>query len=168
MPSSRHARRPEADGYDSIPGLLVPGVHRPTPCTQAAPALSQIAAPVQPLSPSTAFHAALTEEQLRGGASHADLVAAFARFLRPADVVGAWGTHGLSLFDAAGGALPARLDLRTVGQRLTHQKLGGLEAYAATLPAPPSALPIPGRAGRRLALLAKIVASWRASGADAE
>jgi DTW domain-containing protein YfiP len=121
----------------------------------------QIAAPVQPLSPSTAFHAELTEDQLRGGTSHADLIANFGRFLRPSVVVGAWGVYGPSLFLGAGGSLPEVLDLRVVGQRLTHQKLGGLEAYAASLETPLSSLPIAGRAGRRLAMLARIVASWR-------
>ena len=98
-----------------------------------------------------------------GGGQNADVIAAFSRFLHPADVVGAWGEYGPSLFVAAGGALPARLDLRVVGQRLSHQKLGGLEAYAASLDGPLPSLPVPGRAGRRLAMLAKIVASWRES-----
>jgi DTW domain-containing protein YfiP len=127
----------------------------------------QIAAPAGPLSPSTAFHIELTEAQLLGGASHAELIAAFARFLRPSDVVGAWGTHGPSLLAAAGGALPASLDLRAVGQRLTHRKLGGIEAYAASLDGPPPSLPIAGRAGRRLAMLARIVAHWRGSSTGA-
>jgi DTW domain-containing protein YfiP len=125
-----------------------------------------IAAPVHPISPSTAFHADLTEDALRAGGSHADLIAAFSRFLRPTDVVAAWGGYGPSLFDAAGGALPARIDLRVVGQHLPHKKLGGLETYAASLPAPAPALPVAGRAGRRLAMLAKIVASWRATPLD--
>jgi DTW domain-containing protein len=122
----------------------------------------RFAAPVGPLSPSTTFHAALTEEQLRGGGSCQELIAAFARFVRPTDVVGAWGAYGMSLFAAAGGELPERLDLRTVGQRLTHRKLGGIEAYAASVEGTEPELPLAGRAGRRLALLAKIVASWRA------
>jgi DTW domain-containing protein YfiP len=127
----------------------------------------RIAAPVQPLSPSTTFHTGLTEEQLRGGCSHKDLLAAFAGFLRPGGVVASWGEHGPSLFAAAGGTLPARIDLRAVGQRLTHQRLGGLETYAASLEAPLPSLPIAGRAGRRLAMLARIVASWRAAAAEA-
>lgn len=126
---------------------------------------AQIAAPAGPLSPSTTFHTRLTEAELRGGTSRAELLAAFARFLRPTDIVGAWGPYGPSLFAAAGGALPESLDLRVVGQHLTHQKLGGIETYAASLDAPEPALPVPGRAGRRLAMLAKIVASWRAAGA---
>ncbi len=73
-----------------------------------------------------------------------------------------------SLFVAAGGALPARLDLRVVGQRLTHKKLGEYRVCTPTRStARKPALPVTGRAGRRLAMLAKIVAHWRAS-ADAE
>lgn len=127
----------------------------------------RIAAPAGPLSPSVAFHAALTEDALRGGGARADLIAAFARFLGPTGVVASWGEHAPALFAAAGGALPARLDLRAVGQRLAHRKLGGIEAYAASLDGPLPALPIAGRAGRRLAMLAKIVASWRAAGVAA-
>jgi hypothetical protein len=127
----------------------------------------RIAAPIQPLSPSTTFHAGLTEDELRSGCSHADLLAAFAGFLRPTDVVASWGEHGPSLFAAAGGVLPARIDLRAVGQRLTHKRLGGLEVYAASQSAPLPTLPIAGRAGRRLAMLARIVASWRAEHATA-
>ena len=123
----------------------------------------QIAAPARPLSPSTPFHTALSEAQLRGGGPAAELIDAFGRFARPTDVVGAWGTYGPSLFAAAGGTLPSPLDLRMVGQRLVHRKLGNIEAYAASLDGPPPALALAGRGGRRLAMLAKIVASWRAA-----
>jgi len=132
---------------------------------QTGELFERIAAPVQPLSPSTTFHAGLTEEALRGGGSHRDLVAAFAGFLRPSDVVAAWGDHSPSLFVSAGGALPAQIDLRVVAQRITHERLGGLEVYAASLDAPLPVLPLAGRAGRRLAMLARIVASWRAADA---
>ncbi len=156
--------RESAEGAPTAPDELV---HWAALRPSTGELFEQIAAPVRPLSPSTTFHTELTEDQLRGGRSHADLIAAFARFLRPTEVVAAWGTHGPSLFEVAGGTLPARLDLRVVGQHLTHRRLGGLEAYAASLPAPAPALPIAGRAGRRLAMLAKIVAGWRASPAAA-
>lgn len=122
----------------------------------------RIAAPVRPLSPSTTFHTALAEELLRGGGTIAELLEAFGRFVRPADVVGAWGTYGLSLFTAAGGVLPEAIDLRAVGQRLMHRKLGTIETYAASIEGEAPALPLAGRGGQRLAMLAKIVASWRA------
>ena len=124
-----------------------------------------IAAPERPLSPSTAFHTELTEDVLRRGAARRKLVARYEGFSRPADVLCAWGHYGPNLAVASGAALPAeRLDLRAAAHRLVHRKLGSLEAYAATLDAAqvPPRLPIPGRAGRRLAMLVQIVRAWHA------
>jgi DTW domain-containing protein len=121
---------------------------------------AQIAAPERALSPSTAFHAELPEDELRRGAPRGELLARLAALWRPGDVVCTWGHHSSNLIVAAGGALPAeRLDLRSCAHQLTHRKLGSLEAYAASLgPRPPSLGP--GRAGRRLALLVQIVRAW--------
>jgi hypothetical protein len=112
-----------------------------------------ICAPQGALSPSTTFHTRLPEAQLLAASSRDDLYAAFAKFLRPTDVVGAWGFYGLNLFDAA---LPARVDLRAVVQRIVNKKLGGIEPFAASLGAPLPPLGA-GRAGVRLAALAQIV-----------
>jgi DTW domain-containing protein len=124
----------------------------------------QIAAPEQPLSPSTTFHTELSEGVLGCGAPRAALLAGYERFSRPGDVVCAWGTFGLNLFVASGGALPAeRIDLRAMAHRITHRKLGSLEEYAATLDAPSSPPPrAAGRAGRRLAMLLRILRTWHA------
>ena len=129
---------------------------------------ARIAAPVGPLSPSTAFHCGLSEDALRGGAPCAEVVAAFARFARPTDVLCAWGHYGLDLVERSGGVVPERLDLRAHAARIANRKLGSLEAYAATLAPSGSPTPVPdslaeGRAGRRLALLMQIVHGWRAS-----
>jgi DTW domain-containing protein len=125
---------------------------------------SQIAAPEQPLSPSTPFHSELPEDELRRAGPRDELLAGYARFSRPTDVVCAWGTFGLGLLIASGGALPVeRIDLRTVAHRIANRKLGSLEAYAATLASPPTLTPLAaGRAGRRLALLVEIVRAWHA------
>ncbi|MGH2897454.1 MAG: hypothetical protein ACRDMZ_02175, partial [Solirubrobacteraceae bacterium] len=130
---------------------------------------ARIAAPVGPLSPSTAFHSELSEDVLRGGAPCAEVVAAFARFTRPTDILCAWGHYGLDLVERSGGAPPGeRLDLRAHAARIANRKLGSLEAYAATFAVsdalPPAPAPLAdGRAGRRLALLVQIVRAWRAS-----
>jgi DTW domain-containing protein YfiP len=121
-----------------------------------------IAAPAGALSPSTAFHTELADDVMRAGAPLAEVIAAFARWLRPTDVIGSWGHYGPNLFIAAGGALPARLDLRALAQRVLHRKLGSLEAFAATLAATATPPPAPGRGGKRLAALARVVAQWRA------
>jgi tRNA-uridine aminocarboxypropyltransferase len=125
----------------------------------------RIVAPAGPLAPSTAFHIELPEAAILGGAARGELVARFARFARPTDLLCAWGHHGLDLgldLASAAGIAPAeRLDLRAAAHRVANRKLGSLEGYAATLGPPPAPLG-PGRAGRRLALLVQIVRAWRA------
>ena len=120
-----------------------------------------IAAPAGALSPNTAFHTGLSEAQLRGGHIRRDVVDAFARFLQPTDIVASWGHYSPNLFVAAGGTLPGeRLDLRMVAQRLLQRRAGSLDVFAESLPGAPLVL-VPGRGGRRLDAMARIVASWR-------
>ncbi|MGE0548844.1 MAG: DTW domain-containing protein [Kofleriaceae bacterium] len=116
-----------------------------------------IAAPEGELSPSTTFHCELTSAQLAAGMTVGELVDRFDEFVRPTDVVCAWGDYAPNLLAAHGGALPAaRLDLRLVAQRYTKRKIGGLDAYAGEVT--PLA---PGRGGRRLAMLAAVLRTWR-------
>ncbi len=123
-----------------------------------------IAAPQLPLAPSTPFHTELAEPLFAAGVPRSELLAAFAGFLRPTDLVGAWGHFAPDLYRAAGGALPELVDLRAVAQRLVHRRIGSLDDFAATIGAPlgPARPLAPGRAGRRLAALAQIVGAWRA------
>ena len=118
---------------------------------------SAIAAPRGELSPSTTFHSELTEAELAAGMTTCELVAQFAAFVRPTDIVCAWGEHAPALFAAHGGALPAtRLDLRVAAHRYAQRKVGGLEACAGEV-TPLAA----GRGGRRLAMLAALLRTWR-------
>jgi hypothetical protein len=95
--------------------------------------------------------------------SRAELCAAIARFVRPSDVICAWGHFGVELIRAAGAELPAAgVDLRAAAQRLLHRKVGTLEQFAATFGALPPALAA-GRAGARVAMLVRIVETWRAA-----
>ncbi len=121
-----------------------------------------IAAPTGPLSPTTPFHIGLDETTLYAAAPRAALVAGFAGFVRESDVIASWGRYAPDLFRGAGGALPAaHLDLRAAAQRLTQARIGTLDDYVATLG--PEAAPLArGRAGRRVASLARILAAWRA------
>ena len=120
-----------------------------------------IAAPEEPLSPSTAFHSELSEDEIRAGAPRAEMFARFARFARATDLLCAWGHHGIDLAVRGGATLPAaRLDLRAQACCLTRCKLGSLEAYAATVAPTPGPLTA-GRAGRRLAMLVQILRAWR-------
>ena len=120
-----------------------------------------IVAPERALSPSTAFHIELAEDELRAGAPRSELAPRFARFARPSDLLCAWGHHGLDLGIAAGLPPAERLDLRAEARRIANQKLGSFEDYAAAIGPPPPPL-APGRAGRRLALLVQVVQAWRA------
>jgi DTW domain-containing protein YfiP len=122
---------------------------------------SVIAAPEGALSPSTTFHTEIPEPTLRAGAPRAAALADLAQFLRPTDVVCAWGHYSLNLLATADAALPTdHLDLRFHAHALLHKKIGSLEAYAATIGAAPPPI-APGRAGRRAALLVQIIDAWR-------
>ena len=107
-----------------------------------------LCAPELPLSPSTTFHTELPAPLLLAAPPRAALLSAFARFIRPTDILASWGHYSLSLLPTA----HDRLDLRAAIQRFTNTKIGSLEDYAATL-GPLPALSLPGRGGRRLAAL---------------
>lgn len=116
-----------------------------------------IAAPRGALSPSTSFHSELTAGELAAGMTPEALVERFAAFVRPTDVVCSWGEHAPALFTAMRGALPAtRLDLQQVARRHARRKVGALEAHAGAVVALGR-----GRGGRRLAMLAALVRTWR-------
>src|SRR5262249_16626834 len=86
-----------------------------------------------------------------------------ARFVRPSDVICAWGCHSFDLWRGSGGAPTQTLvDLRAEAHRLFNRKLGSVEGYAAAL-GPPLAPLGQGRAGRRLAASVQIVRAWRAA-----
>jgi DTW domain-containing protein YfiP len=132
--------------------------HRPS----TGETFAAVAAPAGELAPSTHFHTGLDREILLAGAPRAELVARFAAFVRPTDIICAWGHYGPEIFTAAGGTLPpARLDVRAAAHRLANRKLGRVEDYAATLATAAPDLGVPGRAGRRLAMLAQILWRWR-------
>jgi hypothetical protein len=120
-----------------------------------------IVAPERPLSPSTAFHVELSEDEIRGGGPRGELGQRFAGFARPGDLYCAWGHHGLDLAIASGVPPAERFDLRAHARRIANRKLGSLEAYAAAIGEPAAAL-APGRAGRRLALLVQVLRTWHA------
>jgi len=118
----------------------------------------RVVAPMGQLSPTTLFHTELDASTLAAGGGRAGLVTDFASFLRPNDVVCAWGHYASELFAASGGSrFPDAIDLRAAAHRFENRKIGTLEAYA------PAAAPLTrGRAGRRLAMIVQLVHSWRA------
>jgi len=117
-----------------------------------------VAAPPRELAPNTTFHSELTYDEITAGIPAAEVVRAFAAFCRPDDVVCTWGSYAPDLFAAHGGVLPAaKLDAKYVAQRYVQGKVGGLEKYAGDVT--PLAR---GRGGRRLAMLASLLRTWRA------
>jgi len=107
--------------------------------------------PAGPLAPRTAEIAGLAPEAIAAGLSGAELATAFASFLRPGELVGAWGPHVLELYAGMTGApLPDAVDLRQLASAVERGRVGKLEDYAsATGPISP---PLgQGRGGRRLA-----------------
>ena len=130
--------------------------HRPA----TGETFSMIARPARPLSPTTTFHTRLDEATLAAGASHAEILDAFAAWSRPTDILCSWGHYGPQLFVEAGGTIGERVDLRASAQRFLHKKLGSLDAYASSLGTVPS-LDAPGRGGERLAMITHVLATWR-------
>jgi DTW domain-containing protein YfiP len=122
-----------------------------------------VAAPRNPLAPSTPSHTRLAPEQLSAGGSVAELFARWRAFLRDSDVVCAWGHYAPALFREEGGALPgAPIDLRDAARRLVESKVGTLEDFSERVGARPGACAISGRAGDRLARLVAIAEHLRA------
>lgn len=133
-------------------------LHRPA----TGETFARVIAPRRPLSPTATHHTGLTEDELRAGDSCETVLADLAAWLRPTDLVAAWGHYGTTLVRDAGGVLPApAIDLRAAAYRFHNAKIGTLDEYAATHGPVPPAL-AGGRGGQRLALLAQIVAAWRA------
>jgi DTW domain-containing protein YfiP len=127
-----------------------------------------VAAPEHPLRPRTPHHVEIDAERILRAAPRAELLAAFARFVRPTDVVCAWGEYGPRLFEQNGGALPKdRVDVKVAARKFVGRKLGTFEAYGETFGAASTdRAPIAGRAGRRVELLTRIVEAWRAAAAQ--
>lgn len=131
--------------------------HRPS----TGETFEYVVRPRIPLAPNIPGHVGLAEEDLADGGSVDGLLTAFGTFLRPSDVVCAWGHHALRMFKDCGGEIPgAFLDLQEAARLLTNTNPGTLDRYGAALEVPlPDDLP-PGRAGRRLGMLMRILESW--------
>lgn len=128
---------------------------------------ARVVAPRNPLAPEIPAHTGLPAETLQAGGTVDAMLTAFSAFTRPTDVIGFWGFQGLRMFQDCGGTLDGTcVDLRARARVLANRKTGPLETYAADLP--PAALEgTPrGRAGRRLALLAGVLANWRAQASE--
>lgn len=129
--------------------------HRPS----SGETFSFVMAPRNPLAPDIPTHTALPLETIRSGGSVAEMLTSFAAFAKPDDVFCSWGHHGLRMFQDCGGTLPGPfLDLQQAARDLTNEKAGSIESFAEGLDGASLA---PGRAGKRLGLLAAVLDTWR-------
>lgn len=125
--------------------------------------LEVVVAPLLPLSPDTAPLIELPAEVIQGGVSRPAFCEAWRSFLRPNDVMVAWGTHAPSLLKAAFAPLPEFLDLRREARIFLNRRVGPIEAFLAMLNVSPSSeVWGSGRGGRRLGMLVEAVRTLKA------
>lgn len=116
--------------------------------------LDYVTKPIGPLAPRAPFHLRLSLEEINAGGSLDGLRAAWRAFVRDTDVLVAWGRYPVTELTGIDGFLPeTRVDLRRVVRGLAEEKT--MEILAAHLEGP-SADVARGRAGERLAQLAKV------------
>jgi hypothetical protein len=116
-----------------------------------------VVAPQHALCAKTPWHLGVAGDVIARGVTRATLLERWTDFARPSDVVCTWGTHGATLFEAAGGVLgPARVDLRRAARSYANVAVGTMDAFGARLGVEPSPPCAAGRAGARLATLSAI------------
>jgi hypothetical protein len=116
-----------------------------------------IAAPRNPLAPSTSSHTLLSPELLASGMRMPELLDRWRAFVRETDVLCSWGHYAASLFAKAGGYLPGvRLDLRQLARVVAKGRVGTLEGFAQKVDAVVLEAGVPGRAGPRLGHVSSI------------
>ncbi len=121
-----------------------------------------VLAPRGELAPRTAVYTELPAARIVAGATMAELLARWHAFIRPTDVLCAWGQCASSVLLAEGGELPrVRHDLRPIARALVGHSVGALEAYHASLGQPVVPL-AEGRAGRRLGMLTDVARHFAA------
>lgn len=123
-----------------------------------------IVRPGGPIAPRTAAISGLSGDAIAAGISRAALDASFRAFLRPDDVVCAWGRNGLAIYaTTTGQPAPAAIDVRHLAFAVAHRAFGSLTDVAATTGrvGPPLG---EGRAGRNLAAVQAVVEDLLANG----
>ncbi|MEZ4391636.1 MAG: tRNA-uridine aminocarboxypropyltransferase [Polyangiales bacterium] len=112
-------------------------------------------APSRPVASSFYHHADLPRDVLDAAVSRDEFARDWARFLGDDAALLTWGGYATDLLAAEGLPTPGRLDLRGELARRTHARPGALEDV------PCDARLGAGRAGRRLAALARVYAALR-------
>jgi DTW domain-containing protein YfiP len=119
----------------------------------------RVVRPAHPLAPGVSVHTDLAGDAILAGAPFDAALRDLRAFVRAGDVVATWGFYG---HDWLARLLPETtvLDLRRAAADWRKGAPGAIEAFARGLGPPPDPQ-APGRAGRRLALLAQVLAAVR-------
>ena len=120
--------------------------------------------PRRALGPLTPARLELSPSLLDEGMSVDDARHAWAAFLRPRDVLLAWGHFTSTVLAAERAACPSSIDVRGEVARRLGRGAGGVDAACRALDAPVPSPWAPGRAGQRLAALAGLVSHLNPAG----
>jgi DTW domain-containing protein len=126
--------------------------HRPA----TGETFSYVVAPTRALAPSTAHHTGIPEEALRAGGTLPDLAERWRAFLRPNDILCAWGRYETDLF-----GIDEIHDVRRIAREIANASVGSLAEHRTRFPHIEDAtIPVIGRAGRKLTALRAIVEAF--------
>lgn len=123
----------------------------------------RIICPRQPLAPSTTFHCELSAQELVAGGTLAEALAGLARFVPPRAVFASWGCYPIERLRAVGASIDELLCVRSLAHHRDGRS-GSLDDRARAASEPDLAV-ARGRAGRRVAAMARMIARWRAESA---
>ncbi|HWV39856.1 MAG TPA: tRNA-uridine aminocarboxypropyltransferase [Vulgatibacter sp.] len=142
---------PRTAGLPGRPELVHVVAQRPA----SGEGFEAVLAPRRPLAPSVPHHIGLDRACIEGGAEAGEALAGLRSYLRPDDVIAAWGLYPIRLVEAEGLPLSDPLDLRGLLARRLGRKPGALADNLGAGALPP--LPGRGRAGRTVAELHALV-----------
>lgn len=125
---------------------------------QTGETFEAIVAPRGTLAPSTCRHIRLSSETLAAGVSLADFRAKWSAFLRPNDVLVAWGMFSLGALAAEGVPVDhPHFDARTLASRVLKRRPGTLDACLTAMHLTVPAALGEGRCGERAASVCAVV-----------
>jgi DTW domain-containing protein len=120
--------------------------------------VAAIIAPRRPLAASAAHHVELSSARLHAGEPVGGALARWRAFVRPTDLLCAWGHYPFDLLAREGDPPRACFDLRRAVNHELGRRAGGIERAAEILEvASPTPAWTDGRAGRRIAALDDVI-----------
>lgn len=149
-----YSREGQRTGSRSRDELVYLALHR----LRDGATVSLVVTPEHGLAPNTASQSELPLEVLANGMSPSALQRRVHEFLGDDSVLCAWGVHAFELMQRAGLELGvARFDMRQIARDHEQGKVGTMTDWLAHRALAPQPLGVLGRAGRRLAELARVL-----------